>query len=147
MLQLPASALLIYAGSLFIQVSTPPRSRFTTNNNFNTSSNHRSTIPHLAPVMNNTSVDGPSLGPPDLPYTPYHPPHMDNSSDANRRYLYSNGPTPARGQSPVPAKRSGSVSDDGNRSRNAKAQRRHREKRKAQLRLVSFILHPIQIPD
>jgi hypothetical protein len=29
------------------------------------------------------------------------------------------------------------VSDDGNRSRNAKAQRRHREKRKAQLKLVS----------
>jgi hypothetical protein len=89
--------------------------------------------------MNMSSGDGTPLGPPDLPYQPYHASHQLDGGDPNRRYPYSNGQLgqpPARGHSPVPAKRSGSVSDDGNRSRNAKAQRRHREKRKAQLRLV-----------
>jgi len=58
-----------------------------------------------------------------------------------RRYPYpnSNGTGQvqlAMGRSPVPVKRSRLVGDDGNQSRSAKAQRRHRENRKAEQRLV-----------
>lgn len=103
----------------------------------------------------NISHDGPSLGPPNLPtlpnYPPYHPGHLVDASASNSNSTSPNESTRRPRVVPgdhghgyanairgSPIKRSGSVSDDGNRSRNAKAQRRHREKRKAQLKLVSF---------
>lgn len=100
--------------------------------------------------MNISSVDGQPLGPPDLPsYANYPPPHLMDGNDPSRRprivpvdHQYSNGQIPQSARQSPGLKRSGSVSDDGNRSRNAKAQRRHREKRKAQLRLVRLLFYP-----
>jgi hypothetical protein len=88
--------------------------------------------------MNMSSIDCPSTGPLDLSYPPY-PQYSVVESDPSRRFPDSNGQLgpPSGHNTPGPVKRSGSISDGGNRSRNAKAQRRHREKRKAELRLVS----------